>query len=235
MAEKYLSASILTLGRRLIRREPDLRDSKPDVVQIVVIRTILLRHAMPHTCTRPEHDGLTHQRRDHFFMFGTLMLVAVPAVLFRLLGEFGVGRFATWRVSVLHGLAVMLVFTASAHFAPSALGPVPGHHDLVAMVPSFVPLPRLAVYVTGVLELLGAAGLVKKSTRPVAGLGLAALFVLMLPANIHAALEHIPLNGEPATPLWFRIPEQVVFIGTALWAYVPTRAATADRSGGVPA
>ncbi|WP_046776958.1 hypothetical protein [Streptomyces yangpuensis] len=154
-------------------------------------------------------------------MFGTLMLIAVPSVLFRLLGALGVGRFATWRMSVVHGLAVMLVFTASAHFAPSALGPVPGHHDLVAMVPPFVPLPRLAVYATGVLELLGAAGLVLGRTRRAAGLGLAVLFVLMLPANIHAAVEHIPFNGEPATPLWFRIPEQVVFIGVALWACLP--------------
>ncbi|MFE5624891.1 hypothetical protein ACFQ8S_22780 [Streptomyces virginiae] len=167
-------------------------------------------------------------------MFGTLMLIAVPSVLFRLLGAFGLGRFATWRVSLLHGLAVMLVFTASAHFLPSALGPIPGHHDLVAMVPPFVPLPRLAVYATGVLELLGAAGLVREATRPVAGLGLAALFVVMLPANIHAAVEHIPFNGEPATPLWFRIPEQAIFIGVALWACLPTRAA-AHRSGGVPA
>ncbi|MFP1624410.1 hypothetical protein ACLB9X_04185 [Streptomyces sp. 5K101] len=168
-------------------------------------------------------------------MFGTLMLIAVPTLLLRLLGAFGVGRFATWRVSVLHGLAVMLMCTASAHFVPSAIGPMPGHHDLVAMVPPFVPFPRLAVYATGVLELLGAAGLVREATRPAAGLGLAVLFVLMLPANIHAAVAQIPFNGEPATPLWFRIPEQVVFIGVALWAYLPARAAAARRAAGVPA
>lgn len=166
-------------------------------------------------------------------MFGTLMLIAVPTVIFRLLGALGVGRFATWRVSVLHGLAVMLAFTAGAHFVPSALGPMPSHHDLVAMVPPFVPFPRLAVYATGVLELLGAAGLVREATRPMAGLGLAALFVLMLPANIHAAVEQIPFNGEPATPLWFRIPEQMIFIAVALWAYAPARAAAARRADGV--
>ncbi|NML51802.1 hypothetical protein HHL19_22915 [Streptomyces sp. R302] len=155
-------------------------------------------------------------------MFGTLMLLAVPTLLFRLLGALGVGRFATWRVSALHGLAVMLVLTASAHFAPSALGPMPGHQDLVAMVPSFVPFPRFAVYATGVLELAGAAGLVREATRPAAGVGLAVLFVAMLPANIHAAVADIGFNGEPATPLWFRIPEQVLFIALALWAaYVP--------------
>ncbi|WP_406863907.1 hypothetical protein ABZO31_27135 [Streptomyces sp. HUAS MG47] len=158
-------------------------------------------------------------------MFGTLMLIAVPSLAFRLLGAIGIGRFATWRVSVLHGLAVMLVFTASAHFVPSALGPMPGHHDLVAMVPPFVPFPRAAVYATGVLELLGAAGLVWTKYRPAAGIGLAVLFFLMLPANIHAAVAEIPFNGEPATPLWFRIPEQVLFIGVALWACLPARAA----------
>ncbi|MFJ3586736.1 hypothetical protein ACIPPS_31535 [Streptomyces sp. NPDC090127] len=168
-------------------------------------------------------------------MFGTLMLIAVPTLLFRLLGATGVRRFATWRVSAVHGLAVMLVFTASAHFVPSAVGPMPGHHDLVAMVPPFVPFPRLAVYATGVLELLGAAGLVREATRRPAGLGLAALFVLMLPANIHAAVERIPFNGEPATPLWFRIPEQLIFIGVALRAYAPVRAAAARRADRAPA
>ncbi|MEU8775417.1 hypothetical protein [Streptomyces sp. NPDC048606] len=169
-------------------------------------------------------------------MFGTLLLIAVPALSFRLLGAFGVRRFATWRVSVLHGLAVMLVFTASAHFVPSGPLPMPGHQDLVAMVPPFVPFPRLAVYATGVLELLGAAGLVREATRPMAGLALAVLFVLLLPANVHAALAHVPPGGEPATPLWFRVPEQALFIGVALWAYLPTRfAADRRRSGGLPA
>ncbi|MFG2331437.1 hypothetical protein ACGFMM_17620 [Streptomyces sp. NPDC048604] len=163
-------------------------------------------------------------------MFGTLMLLAVPTLLFRLLGAFGVGRFATWRVSAAHGLAVMLLFTASAHFVPSALGPMPGHHDLVAMVPPFVPFPRLAVYATGVLELLGAAGLVLAATRRIAAFGLVVLFVVMLPANIHAAVEQIPFNGEPATPLWFRIPEQLLFIGVALWASSSVRAAAPRRA-----
>jgi len=51
-------------------------------------------------------------------------------------------------------------------------------------------------------------------------------FVLVFPANIYAAIEDVPLNGDPATPLWFRIPEQLLYIATALWAakdgYAPT-------------
>jgi len=159
-------------------------------------------------------------------MFETLMLLVVPTAGFRLLGALGLSRFTTWRSSAVHGLAVLLLFTGSAHFVPDSVTMMPSHDDLVAMVPPFVPFASLTIYVTGVLEFMGAIGLVMARTRLAAGLGLAVLFVLLLPANIYAAVENIPLNGDPATPLWFRLPEQVVFIGVALWAAYPfTRAA----------
>ncbi|MCC3331412.1 DoxX family protein [Nocardia abscessus] len=151
-------------------------------------------------------------------MFTTPLLLIIPTLSFRVLGAFGVRRFATWRVSFAHGLAVMLLSTGIAHFIPDTVDAMPSHDDLAAMVPAFVPFPDLMVYLTGVLELLGAAGLVSTRTRRYAGLGLAVLFILMLPANVHAAVSDIPLNGDPATPLWFRIPEQIVFIAIALWA-----------------
>ncbi|WP_433561802.1 hypothetical protein ACQP1O_30115 [Nocardia sp. CA-151230] len=44
------------------------------------------------------------------------------------------------------------------------------------------------------------------------------MLVLLLPANIHVAVDNIPLAGQAATPLWFRIPEQLVYIGVALFA-----------------
>lgn len=151
-------------------------------------------------------------------MFFTLMLLMVPALAFRTLGVLGIRRFASWRVSFAHGLAVMLLFTGSAHFLPDTVTVAPSHDDLAAMVPSFVPFPDFMIYLTGVLELLGAVGLVLTRTRALAGIGLAVLFVLMVPANIYAAVEDIPLNGEAATPLWFRLPEQIVYLAVALWA-----------------
>ncbi|MGS2809763.1 DoxX family protein [Nocardia sp. MW-W600-9] len=151
-------------------------------------------------------------------MLTTPLLLLVPALVFRVLGAVGVRRFATWRVAFAHGLAVMLVFTGIAHFLPDSVEAMPSRDDLAAMVPGFVPFPEAMVLLTGVLELLGAAGLVFARTRRYAGLGLAVLFVLMLPANVHAAVSDIPLNGKPATPLWFRVPEQLVFIAIAVWA-----------------
>ncbi|MFD9539347.1 hypothetical protein [Streptomyces sp. NPDC060022] len=159
-------------------------------------------------------------------MFGTLMLLAGPTLGFRLLGLLGVSRFASWRTSAAHGLAVMLVATATAHFAPRGMGMMPGHDDMAAMVPPVVPFPRVMVYLTGVLELAGAVGLVRTRTRTAAGIGLAVLFVLMFPANVYAAVEDIPFNGDPATPLWFRVPEQLVFITVSLWAATAARDTT---------
>ncbi|GIH91638.1 hypothetical protein Psi01_22680 [Planobispora siamensis] len=149
----------------------------------------------------------------------TVIVLVVATLCFRLSGAvLGAARFATRRVSAAHGLAVMLVMTASAHFVPSGVTFMPNHADMVAMVPPFVPFPASVVYLTGVLELAGAVGLVIPATRRPAGICLALLFVFMLPANIHAALAGVTLAGEAATPLWQRIPEQVLYIGVALWA-----------------
>jgi uncharacterized membrane protein len=144
----------------------------------------------------------------------TVIVLLVATVAFRLLGLVGVRRFDTWRVSAAHGLAVMLVMTASAHFVPGDVTFMPNYDDMVAMVPSFVPFPGVMVYLSGVLELAGAVGLVLERTRKAAGICLALLFVALLPANVNAAQLALEDVGSP---LWQRIPEQVLYIGIALW------------------
>jgi uncharacterized membrane protein len=162
-------------------------------------------------------------------MFVVIGVLVVSLLVFRLLGLLGVRRFATWRVSAAHALAAMLVVTAGAHFVPAGVTFMPNHADMVNMVPPFVPFPSFMVYASGVLELLGAAGLVLSGTRRAAGISLAVLFVLLLPANIHAAVSDASFNGEAATPLWLRIPEQVLYIAIALWATRAVNAAPAVR------
>ncbi|MER5425977.1 DoxX family protein [Streptosporangium roseum] len=151
-------------------------------------------------------------------MFDIIIVLAGALLGFRLLGALGVGRFATWQVSAAHAMAVMLVMTASAHFVPASVEIMPNHADLVGMVPPFVPYPGVMVYATGVLELLGAAGLVLAATRRAAAICLVLLFVLLLPANIYAAVADVPFSGDEATPLWVRIPEQLLYIAVVLWA-----------------
>ncbi len=153
------------------------------------------------------------------------LLLATAVLGFRLLGALGVRRFASWSVSAAHGMAVMLVVTSSAHFVPAGVTVMPNHADLVRMVPPVVPFADAMVYLTGVLELMGAVGLVLAATRCAAGLGLATLYVLLLPANVYAAFADIPFAGGEATSLWLRVPEQLLYIAVALWV-----ARTADST-----
>jgi len=68
-----------------------------------------------------------------------------------------------------------------AHFAATEIE--------MRTVPASIPWPRAVVLVTGVFELLGAIGLLVRSTRRAAGSGLFLLTVAVTPANIYM-LQH---------------------------------------------
>ena len=113
--------------------------------------------------------------------------------------------------SARFALAAMLLLTASAHFGSR-------RPDLVRMVPDSFPAPELLVTLTGIAELLGAAGLLVPRLAPWAGAALALLFVAMFPANVHAAREGLTIGGAPVTPLVPRALLQVLFVAAALYA-----------------
>jgi uncharacterized membrane protein len=132
-------------------------------------------------------------------------------LILRSIGAFGVPALATWHDSVRYALAVMFVFTGVAHFNKM-------RHDLAQMIPSFFPQPMLIVYITGVCEFLGAAGLLIPRFRSLAGICLILLLIGMFTANINAALKGVTLSGTPVTQLWLRTPMQILFIGLIWWA-----------------
>jgi uncharacterized membrane protein len=105
----------------------------------------------------------------------------------------------------------MFAFTGIAHFNRMK-------QDLVRMVPAVFPQPLLLVYFTGILELMGAAGLLLPRFRLLAGICLIALLIAMFPANVNAAIKGTTLAGKPATALWLRTPMQVLFIGLLWWS-----------------
>jgi len=73
-------------------------------------------------------------------------------LILRGIGALGVTALASWHDSVRYALAAMFAFTGVAHFNKM-------RHDLAQMIPSLFPQPMFIVYVTGVCEFLGAAGL----------------------------------------------------------------------------
>jgi uncharacterized membrane protein len=135
-------------------------------------------------------------------LFGSLLL-------YRVLGAGGLPLFQSWVASGRFALATMFVFTAVSHFAPMK-------RDLIAMVPPGLPRPDLLVFATGILELAGAAGLLLDAARFWAVCGLILLMAAMLPANVSAARRRIEIRGRQVTPLWLRVPMQVLFV---VWAW----------------
>jgi uncharacterized membrane protein len=127
----------------------------------------------------------------------------------RLIGWLGVDYVDSWPQAVAVGLAVMFVMTGVAHFVP------PMRRDMIAIVPPRLPAPGLLVTITGVLELLGAAGLLYPPTRVAAAVCLFVLMLSMFPANVYAARMPNPPKSMTSR-LGVRTAEEIVFLGAAV-------------------
>jgi len=139
-----------------------------------------------------------------------LFVLLVGTLLARLAGAGGVTVLDSWPAATRAGLALMLLFTASAHFNSM-------RHDLVRMVPPAIRHAMAMIYFTGVCEIAGAIGLLIPATRLAAVVALILFFVAVLPANVRAARAGVQLRGKPATRLAVRVPMQVLFIALTWW------------------
>jgi uncharacterized membrane protein len=140
-----------------------------------------------------------------------LIVLFVSMLVVRGLGALGMNTLSSWPAATRYGLAVMFLFTASAHFTRMK-------EELVQMVPESLAYPRQLVFLTGICEVLGAIGLLLPSVQRLAGMGLILLLIAMFPANVNAARKQLTLRGRPATPLWLRLPMQLLFIGLLWWS-----------------
>jgi len=110
-------------------------------------------------------------------------------------------------------MSVMLLFTAMAHFVFTK--------GMTMMLPNFIPFKSEIIYLTGIIEIFAAIGLFLTNLKLVTAWLLIVFFIVILPANIYAALQNIDYqkgtsDGNGLTYLWFRIPLQILFIS---WTY----------------
>ena len=138
-----------------------------------------------------------------------LIALVTATLAARLAGWLGWHYTDAWPAAIAVGLAAMFVLTGVAHFVQPLRG------GLIAIVPPRLPAPGLLVTITGVLELVGAIGLLIPPTRVAAAGCLALLMVAMYPANVYAAgakrSEH-----APGTPLVPRTLMQALFLAGAV-------------------
>jgi len=138
-----------------------------------------------------------------------IVVLAVLFVVLSLAGRLGVPFMSGWWTSLRLALGGMFLLTASAHWGKR-------RSDLIRMVPPAFPKPDLLVTLTGILEIVGALGLLHPYTAKPAAVGLCLLLFCLFPANVRAAHEKMTIGGRPVPPLLQRTAIQVVFIGATL-------------------
>lgn len=136
-----------------------------------------------------------------------LIVLVVSAIAFWLTGLAGVRIFRDPSLVLRAALALMFCLTASAHWGKR-------RPDLIRMVPPALPRPDWLVTITGMLELLGAVGLLVPNTARAACICLAVMLLALFPANVRAARQHLTIAGQRVPNLPVRGLIQVVFIGT---------------------
>ncbi len=117
-----------------------------------------------------------------------------------------------WRGPMRVGLAFALTFAGVDHLV------VPERY--MQMMPDFVPFPEEVIFLTGLCEIAGAAGLFLPNVWRLTGILLAIYFVCVFPANIKNAVEGIAIPGMPEANwyYWVRLFFQPFVIWWALYA-----------------
>src|SRR6516164_2297556 len=112
-----------------------------------------------------------------------LFVLMLSFAVLRCAGLLGVTALNSVELPLRIALFLMFLVTALAHWGR-------GRPDLIRMVPPVFPQAGVLVSATGVLEILGAVGLLVPATIRPAAVCLAILLIALFPANIRAAREH---------------------------------------------
>ncbi|EAQ80363.1 DoxX family protein [Blastopirellula marina] len=108
------------------------------------------------------------------------------------------------------GITLLFLFAGLGHFIVT--------DEMVAMLPEFLPLRRLAVHLSGIVEWIAAILVLIPRLRKSTGWFLVVLLIFLLPVNIYAAMVHAPAGGHAWGPIYLliRMPLQTIMIA---WTY----------------
>jgi uncharacterized membrane protein len=116
------------------------------------------------------------------------------------------------------GVSLVLAFAALGHFIKA--------REMIQMLPGWVPMRALIIYLSGIFEVLAAIAILITASSRYAGWVLCIYLPLILPSNIYAAFRRIDFGGHGAGPvyLFVRIPLQLFLMGWIYWfAIRPTQ------------
>jgi uncharacterized membrane protein len=139
-----------------------------------------------------------------------LVLMTVPYLLVRAFSAVA-RREVDARGAAAIGAGILFIFTGVGHFLQT--------EPMAQMLPPWVPGRTLLVYLTGILELAIAVGFFVPRARRFTGWVAADVLVLFFPANIYAAVNHIPMGGHAWGPVYLliRAPLQAIILFWVYW------------------
>jgi uncharacterized membrane protein len=139
-----------------------------------------------------------------------LVLMTVPYLLVRAFSAVA-RRELDARGAAAIGAGILFIFTGVGHFLQT--------EPMAQMLPPWVPGRTLLVYLTGILELAIGVGFFVPRARRFAGWVAAGVLVLFFPANIYAAVNHIPMGGHAWGPVYLliRAPLQAIILFWVYW------------------
>lgn len=103
-------------------------------------------------------------------------------------------------------ILISFIYTFIGRFVPNV------RSSLIKMVPSIIPFPKFIVYLTGILEVIIAVGVLIYPIQSLMSMIGIILCIILFPANVKAFKEKIDLNGKPPTNIWLRLVVQLLFI-----------------------
>lgn len=137
-------------------------------------------------------------------------LLLLPFVGALLLNRIRKKEVVSLRFATQLGLALVLFTTGTAHFVQA--------DGMMKLLPPWVPLANELILLTGVLEIAAAVGLlVERMAGPTARC-LILFFIVVFPANIWAAFNHVDYGGHSLGPAYLLVrgPLQVLLI---VWSW----------------
>jgi uncharacterized membrane protein len=142
-----------------------------------------------------------------------LLLLIAPYLILTLVGRWIAGFNIPPTKRARLGLSLFFIFTSIGHFIRT--------EEMAAMLPPSVPYRIELIYITGVLELLGAVGIWIPRLMRLTGLLLILMLIGLLPANVYSAINRVDFGGHGAGPAYLlvRIPFQLFVIW---WTYFAT-------------
>jgi uncharacterized membrane protein len=110
-----------------------------------------------------------------------------------------------WREVPLWVMIAVFFSAGVSHFTPLK-------HEFVKMIPPSFPAKLFLVYVTGVMEIVGAILLAFPQYRLLTSIFLVLFLIAVFPANYYAAQNNITFRGTQALSAASRGSVQVLFI-----------------------